>query len=256
MLENILEIKNLTHIYPDTGRGIKNISCSLKRGEFVIVAGGNGSGKSTFFRHLNGLMKPISGQVLLHGESINSSASALRMARQRVGMIFQDADCQIVGSTVYEDAAFGPENLKLPLRVIHQRVKDVLKRLDLWHLRNQNPATLSGGEKRSLAIAGVLAMEPEVIVMDEPCSNLDYPATLNLLSCIKELHRSGRTLVIATHDIEKVISMATRMIILESGEIRADGSPEHLVKEVEKFGIREPCTSKLGMVPAIMPWHS
>ncbi len=247
----ILEVKNLSHVYAGTDRGIKDISFSLEKGEFVLIAGQNGSGKSTLFRHLNGLMHPSSGEVLLHGKAV---ASDLSLARQQVGMIFQDADCQIVGETVYDDAAFGPENLKLSPHEIETRVHDVLERLNLWHLRDQNPAALSGGEKRKLAIAGVLAMNPEVIVMDEPFSNLDYAGTLDLLTCIRSLHQSGHTILISTHDIEKVIFCATRMMILNKGRLVADDKPEILMKHVEDFGIREPCASKFGM--GMIAWQS
>ncbi|SLM28236.1 Energy-coupling factor transporter ATP-binding protein EcfA [Desulfamplus magnetovallimortis] len=251
--ENILEVKNLSHVYKGSVRGIKDISFALKPGEFVIVAGQNGSGKSTLFRHLNGLMRPQSGEVLIHGKAVIKDIS---YARQKVGMIFQDADCQIVGETVYDDVAFGPENLNLPRHEIEKRVEDILTRLNMWHLKDQTPATLSGGEKRRLAIAGILAMNPEVIVMDEPFSNLDYPGTLDLLSLIQSLHESGQTLLIATHDIEKVIYYATRMIIIHEGRLAADDKPDKLLKTVEKFGIREPCASKLGSSKAILPWHS
>lgn len=250
---NIIEVNALSHIYRGTDRGIKEISFVLKKGEFVLIAGQNGSGKSTLFRHLNGLMRPTSGEVLLHGRSVADNPS---YARQRVGMIFQDADCQIVGETVYDDAAFGPENLKLLPQEIKKRVNRVLEQLNLLHLKGRNPASLSGGEKRKLAIAGVLTMEPEVIVMDEPFSNLDYPGTLDLLSCIISLHQSGHTILLSTHDIEKVISCATRMMILHKGCLSADDTPDNLLKSVEKFGIREPCASKLGMCRGVVPWQN
>ncbi|MBF0228619.1 MAG: ABC transporter ATP-binding protein [Desulfamplus sp.] len=247
--KNIIEVKRLSHIYGSTDRGIKNISFGVKPAEFIVVAGQNGSGKSTLFRHLNGLLSPTSGEVWIHGRTVSSN---LEYARQIVGMIFQDADCQIVGQTVFEDAAFGPENLRLPIGEIHKRTNNALKELGLLHLKEQNPATLSGGEKRRLAIAGVLTMRPEVIVLDEPFSNLDYAGTRDLLSSIIWLHKAGHTIILSTHDIEKVIFYASRMIIIHQGRIVGDDKPEMLLKEVENFGIREPCSSKLGM--NIIPW--
>lgn len=248
MAQSILEVKHLTHTYGEGSRGIRNLSFALKQGEFVLVAGPNGSGKSTLFRHLNGLMQPKEGAVLHHGLSIWTNRKTLSQARQRVGMIFQDADCQIVGETVASDIAFGPENLNIEYGEIRRRVDDVMKTMNLSHLRDENPAALSGGEKRRLAIAGVLVMSPEVIVMDEPFSNLDYPGTLDLLSCIVSLHQTGHTLILSTHDIEKVIAHVTRMIILHHGKIVADDRPERLVDKVEQYGIRQPCVSKYRLV--------
>jgi len=249
-MANIIEVKQLSHSYIGSDRGIESISFSVKAGEFIIVAGKNGSGKSTLFRHLNGLLSPTSGEVRVHGQEVSSN---LAFVRQSVGMIFQDADCQIVGQTVFEDAAFGPENLGLSPTEIQIRTTHALKQLGLLHLRDQNPATLSGGEKRRLAIAGVLTMRPDVIVMDEPFSNLDYSGTLDLLSSIIWLNNEGRTIILSTHDIEKVLFYASRMIIIHEGRIAADDKPELLLKDLEKFGIREPCSSKLGM--GILPWN-
>ncbi len=247
---NIIEVKRLSHIYSSTDRGIKNISFSVKSGEFIIVAGRNGSGKSTLFRHLNGLLSPTSGEVWIHGKIVDSN---VEYARQIVGMIFQDADCQIVGQTVFEDAAFGPENIGLPIAEIHKRTIAALKQLGLLHLKDQNPATLSGGEKRRLAIAGVLTMRPEVIVLDEPFANLDYAGTCELLSSIIWLYKAGHTVILSTHDIEKCIFWASRMIIIHEGHLVADDKPNSILKDVEKFGIREPCASKFGM--EIVPWE-
>ncbi|MBF0467666.1 MAG: ABC transporter ATP-binding protein [Desulfamplus sp.] len=250
-MDNIIEIKRLSHIYRETDRGIKNISFAVKTGEFIIVAGQNGSGKSTLFRHLNGLLSPTSGDVWIHGKAVSAN---LAFARQIVGMIFQDADCQIVGQTVFEDAAFGPENLGLSGKEIQKRTTGALKQLGLLHLKDQNPSTLSGGEKRRLAIAGVLTMRPEVIVLDEPFSNLDYQGTQELLSSIIWLHRAGHTIILSTHDLEKALFHASRVIIIHEGRVAADDNPMAIIKEVEKFGIREPCSSKFGM--GIVPWSS
>ncbi len=245
MKNKIIEVKNLSHIYDkQNGTGIRNINLSIFPGEFIIFAGRNGSGKSTLFYHLNGLLSPNSGQILVENKNIKKH---LTHARRTVGMVFQDADTQIVGETVFDDTAFGPENLKFSREEINKKVISVLDKLALLPLKDRNPSTLSGGEKRKLAIAGILAMNPKVIVFDEPFSNLDYPGTLELISCIKSLHESGHTILIATHDIEKIISCATRLIIMENGVIAADDRPENLLKQLESFGIREPCASKFGI---------
>ncbi len=245
MKNHIIEIINLSHIYDEnTGAGIKNINFSVSKGEFIIFAGRNGSGKTTLFHHFNGLLSPDSGKIIINGKDIKKN---LVHARKTIGMVFQDADTQIVGETVFDDIAFGPENLKLPRETINKRVISTLEILKLVHLKDRNPSTLSGGEKRKLAIAGILAMNPQIIVLDEPFSNLDYPGTLELISCIKSLHKSGHTIIMATHDIEKIISCATRLIIMNNGTIEADDKPVNLLKQLEKFGIKEPCASKLGM---------
>ncbi|MEA1969260.1 MAG: ABC transporter ATP-binding protein [Thermodesulfobacteriota bacterium] len=237
MKNKIIEIKELTHIYSGADCGIYNINLLISKGEFIILAGKNGSGKTTLFRHFNALLSPTSGKVSVHGKNADTHRI---LARKTTGMVFQDADTQIVGETVYDDTAFGPENLKLTRDEINRRVTSVLKNLGLLHLKERNPATLSGGEKRRLAIAGILSMNPEIIVLDEPFSNLDYPGTLDLLSCIKSLHKSGHTIIIATHELEKVISLATRMIIMDKGRIAHDDKPGKLIKTVEKFGIKAP----------------
>ncbi len=254
MKHKIIEIINLSHIYDKkTGSGIKDINLSIFKGEFIIFAGRNGSGKSTLFCHLNGLLSPGSGEILVENKNIKKN---LTRTRRTIGMVFQDADTQIVGETVFDDTAFGPENLKFSREKINEKVLSSLDKLGLLPLKDRNPSTLSGGEKRKLAIAGILAMNPEVIVFDEPFSNLDYPGTLELIECIKDLHRSGHTILIATHDIEKIVSCATRLIIMDNGTIAADDKPVNLLKQLETFGIREPCASKLGMDINRISWTS
>jgi biotin transport system ATP-binding protein len=252
-IKNLIQVKNLTHIYSDNDSGkkygIKNVSFSVSKGEFIILAGKNGSGKTTLLRHLNGLLFPTSGEIVISGTKIQKNIIEIR---KKIGMVFQDADSQIVGETVFDEVCFGPENLKWKREIINQKVKSTLEILDLTQLAGRNPATLSGGEKRKLAIAGILAMEPEVILFDEPFSNLDYPSASNLLSLITRLNKKGITIIVATHDIEKVIDRAHRMIIMDDGHIKQDGIPSRLIKITEQYGIREPCSSKLNL--GIIAW--
>lgn len=245
----LIEVDHLCHDYDTRGSGIKEISFKIFRQEFILVAGRNGSGKSTLFRHLNALLMPTAGEVRVN--SIPTHTNPLS-ATKSVGLVFQDADTQIVGETVWDDIAFGPENLKLSRDAIHERVKSALESLGLGTLGDRNPASLSGGEKRRLAIAGVMAMAPEVLVLDEPFSNLDHAGTLDLIACIEKLHHSGCTIVLSTHEIEKVFTLATRMIILDRGRLVADDSPHLLLKQLETFGVREPCASRLGL--KVLPW--
>ncbi len=240
---NIIEIENLTHRFADGTSGIKGINLAIRQGSFVVIAGPNGSGKTTLLRHLNGLLLPTDGMVRLAGMPVEED---LLKARQDVGMMFQDADSQIVGETVYEDVAFGPENLRLARLEIQKRVIRALQAVGLQDLADQRPHLLSGGEKRRLAIAGVLAMEPRVIVFDEPFASLDYPGVKQVLQHIVDLHRSGHTIVVTTHDLEKVIAHADRLILMQSGRIVRDGRPKEIVGHLEALGVRKPCAYRLG----------
>lgn len=247
--EKIIDIQAICHTFPDGYAGIENISLSIYTGEFILVAGKNGSGKTTLLRHLNGLLLPDSGQIRVNDRDVTTH---LVQTRKTIGMVFQDADTQIVGDTVFDEVAFGLENLKFDRAKINEKVTQVLEHLCLFHLKNRNPFTLSGGEKRKVAIAGILVMEPQVIVFDEPFSNLDYPGTAQVLSTIIELNRSGHTIIIATHDVETVICEATRIIIMAQGHIKEDGKPLDIVSRLASHGVKEPCSSRFGL--GIQPW--
>ncbi len=251
MSDTVIALENVSFTYPGGVRGIERISLSIHNGEFILLAGKNGSGKTTLIRHLNGLLRPDSGRVMVNGNPVDHH---LTDTRKTVGMVFQDADSQIVGDTVFDEVAFGLENLKLPRAQINEKVFYALEMLGLTDLKERNPWALSGGEKRRLAIAGILVMDPSVIVFDEPFSNLDYPGALTVLSAIVKLNREGHTLIIATHDIETVIYHANRMIIMADGRIRKDGLPCDLLNRLEAYGVREPCSSRLGK--GIQPWQS
>ena len=241
---NILEIKNLSHRFSDGTLGIDRINLTIQEGEFVVIAGQNGSGKTTLLRHLNGLLLPETGAVRLAGIRVEED---LPRARQIVGMVFQDADSQIVGETVCDDVAFGPENLCLDRHEVERRVSLALKSVGLTDLADQRPHLLSAGEKKRLAIAGVLAMEPKVVVFDEPFSNLDYPGVKQVLEQILSLHKAGHTIIVTTHDLDKIIAHAERLIIMKDGRLVRDGSPDEIVAGIEMFGVREPFASRNGM---------
>jgi biotin transport system ATP-binding protein len=240
---HIIEIQSLSHQFGDGSYGIKNVNLAISEGSFVVITGPNGSGKTTLLRHLNGLLQPTTGTVKLAGVPVEDD---LVRARQFVGMMFQDADSQIVGETVYEDVAFGPENLSLERVEIKRRVADALNTVGLTGFSEYRPHLLSGGEKRRLAIAGILAMKPQVIVFDEPFASLDYPGVRQVLRHILALHQTGRTILIITHDLEKVIAHADRLIVMHKGEVVKDDLPHKILPEVEKFGVRQPCDARLG----------
>ena len=241
---HIIEIENLRHRFSDGRLGLDRINLKIRAGAFVVVAGPNGSGKTTLIRHLNGLLLPTDGCVKVAGVSVKKD---LLRARRLVGMMFQDADSQIVGETVYEDVAFGPENLRLDHNQIRERVVLALDAVGLKDFAEQRPHLLSGGEKRRLAIAGILAMEPKVIAFDEPFASLDYPGVKQVLKQILSLHQAGHTILVITHDLEKVLAHADRLIIMQKGKIVRDGVPDEIVSDIETFGVRAPCASHLGM---------
>jgi len=243
-LNDIIQIQDLSHRFADGTLGIDGITLNVREASFVVLAGANGSGKTTLLRHLNGLLLPTAGTVKIDGVSVKKD---LRRARQLVGMMFQDADSQIVGETVSADIAFGPENLCFKRTEIEKRVKHALISVGLSDIAEQRPHLLSGGEKRRLAIAGILAMDPKVIVFDEPFASLDYTGVKQVLKNIVRLHRSGRTILVATHDLEKVIAHADRLILMKNAKIARDGAPETILGDAEQFDVRRPCNYRPGV---------
>ena len=194
----------------------------IAEAEFIIIAGENGSGKTVLIRHLNGLLRPTKGKVYINGEPISKNINS---ARKKIGLIFQDSDSQIVGQTVAEDVAFGPENLNLPNAEVEQIVRESLEAVGLYDISSQSPHTLSGGQKRKLAIASVLAMKSEIIIFDEPFTGLDYTGVLQILSQLVHLHKAGHSIVVVTHELEKVLAHADRLLIIHKGRLVEDGKP-------------------------------
>lgn len=233
----VIETTELGHAFRDGTEALKEVNVRINRGEFLLCAGRNGSGKTVFSRHLNALYLPTSGTVTINGKKTRDDP---QYARKTVGLVFQDADSQIVGQTVRQDIAFGPQNLHLPDKAVEERVEAALKTLNLIHLADHRPHQLSGGEKRRLAIAAVIAMQPEVVVFDEPFSNLDFPGVQSVLQHIVNLHRSGHTVLLVTHDIEKAAAHASRMLIFDKGRIVLDDVPAKLLPEIHRYGIRPP----------------
>lgn len=236
-LNPVLKISNLSHRFSSGTLAIDNINLQIHLNDFLIISGPNGSGKSVLMKHLNGLLKPTSGEVTLSGENIQKN---LQKTRQEIGLVFQDADSQIVGQTVERDTAFGPENLRLKREEINRRVDRALTDVDLLHKRKERPHILSGGEKRRLAIGGVLAMDSNILIFDEPFSNLDYPGVKNVLQQIITLHKKGHTIIIITHDLGKVLAHGNKLVIMNKGKILHCGSPQDLLCHLEVCGIKRP----------------
>jgi len=231
----IIDVLNLSHWFANGAVGVDKVNLSIRKGEFVIMAGPNGSGKTTLLRHLNGLVMPSEGDVHINGVRVKGN---LLHARKMVGMVFQDADSQIVGETVREDVAFGPENLGLDPATVDGQTDWALKKVGLVHKADMSPHLLSGGEKRRLAIAGVLSMQPEIILFDEPFSNLDYPGICQVVDQMKALKKGGHTIVVTSHDMDPVIKLADRLVVMDQGRIVKDGTPALEGREAISLGIR------------------
>lgn len=251
MSRAIIKIENLTHRYEDGSEGLHEVNLEIAAGAFVVIAGENGSGKTTLLRHLNGLLLPTVGRVEVDGRPVTDDPSR---ARRLVGMMFQDAASQIIGDTVGEDVAFGPENLCLDRSEVIRRVDQALSRVGLAQHANQNPHLLSGGEKRRLTIAAILAMQPQIVVFDEPFTSLDYPGVRQVLEQMVALHRSGHTIIATTHDLEKVLAHADRLIVMHKGRVVRDGRPVDVAADMESFGIRSPLVGPTAANIEVLSW--
>lgn len=218
MSHHIVEVQELQFRYPDHTRALGGISFRIGHGESVAIVGANGAGKSTLLLHLNGYLTPTEGKVRI-GDYLLTPAT-IREARRTVGMVFQDPDDQLFMPTVFDDVAFGPLNLGLPPQDVEKRVEEALSQMDVSHLRDRPPFRLSGGEKRAVAIASVLSMSPDILVMDEPTTGLD-PRARRLL--IERLATFEHTKIIATHDLDLVLDLCRRTIVIHEGRVTADG---------------------------------
>ena len=227
-----IETINLSHTYPDGTKAIENINFNVEKGKNIAILGPNGAGKSTLLHHFNGLLIPTSGKVNVLGKEVTKQN--LDEIRQKVGLVFQDPDDQLFARTVALDVAFGPTNLKLSKAEIEQRVKWAIEVTDLKGLENKSPSNLSGGQKRRASIAGVLAMKPEIIILDEPMSNLDPKTSSKVLKLLMQLNKElGLTLIIATHDVDLVPLFADEICILNKGQILMQGPPQEIFSQAE-----------------------
>jgi energy-coupling factor transport system ATP-binding protein len=244
--ENIIEIENLVFEYhrdeaSETIRAINQVSIKLARGSFTAVIGRNGSGKSTLAKNINALLLPTSGRVLVDGFDTKDEA-ALWEIRRRVGMVFQNPDNQLVSAVVEDDVAFGPENLGIPPDEIRERIRVSLSAVDMYEHRKMAPHLLSGGQKQRIAIAGVIAMRPEVIVFDEPTAMLDPEGRLEVMNIIAKLSDEGITVVLITHFMEEAVA-ADRIIIMDEGHIALDAAPNAVfahTEQIERLGLKLP----------------
>jgi biotin transport system ATP-binding protein len=236
----LLSVRNLTLRFggPETSfTALDRVNLDIWEGEFLLLAGSNGSGKTLLMRCMAGLLEAQEGEVLLRGRPLSRG----RSLRRELGLVFQDAEAQLLGETVEEDASFGPENLGFPREETERRVSAALDAVDLGAKRKRPPRRLSGGEKRRLAGAGVLAMGCGAIIMDEPFANLDWPGVVQVLEILAALKEAGKTLIVLTHELEKVLALADRLAILHQGLIRDDGSPPAVLERLDRaWGVRDP----------------
>lgn len=244
-----IEVRNLSHIY---GQGtifeqyaLKDVNLSIVDGEFIGLIGHTGSGKSTLTQHLNGLLKATSGDILYNGESIYREGYSLKELRSHVGLVFQYPEHQLFETDVFSDVCFGPKNLGLTEEEIQARAKEALELVGLDEsFYKQSPFELSGGQKRRVAIAGVLAMKPEVLILDEPTAGLDPKGRDDILGLVSELHeKRGMTIILVSHSMEDVARYVSRLVVMNHGEKVYDGTPKEVFrhyKELEAIGLAAP----------------
>ena len=243
MSHHYLRFDDVHYRYPNGYEALCGVSFCITHGEKVALVGANGAGKSTLLLHTNGLLIPSQGEVVMGG--IKLTRRTLPLVRQSVGLEFQDSDNQLFMPTVEEDVAFGPSNMRLEPEEIRRRVTEALDAVGALHLRGASPFRLSGGQKKRVAIATVLSMEPSVLVMDEPTSNLDPRARRQIIDLIR---RFGHTTLIATHDMEMVLDLCDRTIVMKQGRIVADGSTRHVFGDLallEECGLEQPCELRM-----------
>ena len=250
-MQTIIEVKNLTHVYTDSEnkeiKALDGINLEIRQGEFVAVIGANGSGKSTLARHFNALQRPSEGVCLIEGMDTTVEEN-LWDIRQHVGMVFQNPDNQIVAAIVEEDVAFGPENIGVPTAEIRTRVDAALAAVGMSDYAKHAPHLLSGGQKQRVAIAGVLALEPKCIVLDEPTAMLDPTGRKDVIRTVHELNKKeGITVLLITHYMEEAID-ADRVIVMDDGKVIMDGVPKEIfsrVKELKEHGLDVPQATEL-----------
>lgn len=237
-----IKIENLTHIYMPGGpfekKALNDVNIEIEDGDFVALIGHTGSGKSTLIQHMNGLLKPSSGKIFVDDIDITSKNIKLTDVRKKVGLVFQYSEYQLFEETIAKDIAYGPKNLGLSDEEINERVKDSMQMVGLNYdyFKDKSPFDLSGGQKRRVAIAGVIAMKPSVLILDEPTAGLDPKGRDDILGQIKKLHDEyGMTIVLVSHSMEDVAKIAKKVIVMDNGSVVLQGKPEEVFKEVEKL---------------------
>jgi cobalt/nickel transport system ATP-binding protein len=229
----IIETNDLTYEYPDGTKALEKVNFNADEGKIVALLGPNGAGKSTLFLHFNGILRPTQGSVHVDGETVSYDKKDLLKIRQKVGIVFQNPDDQLFAPTVLEDVAFGPMNMGLTNEEVEARVKDALLKVGMEGYEKKAPHHLSGGQKKRVAIAGILAMKPKIMVLDEPTSGLDPRGASQILKLLYQLNTEGMTIVISTHDVDLVPIYASKVYIISHGKIIKEGNPQDVFEDVE-----------------------
>lgn len=248
MNEVHLSTKNLSYTYPDGTHALKNINMEIYKGQKVAIMGPNGAGKSTLFSHFNGLTEPTSGHVEIDGKAIKYDKDTLLEVRQKVGIVFQDPNDQLFAPTVKEDVAFGPMNLGLDYEEVERRVDEALTMVGMEQYMDKTPHHLSGGQQKRVAIAGIIAMRPEIMILDEPTAGLDPEGVEKVLDILNNLNKEGMSIVISSHDIEMVNEFAEKIFVLNEGEILESGDKNEIFsnKELLKTAhLKAPITTEI-----------
>ena len=231
MGKSILKVEDLYYVYGNGKAALDGVSVDIYEGEKIAVIGSNGSGKSTFFLNINGVFTPKKGKIIYRGIVVNKKN--LKELRKNIGIVFQDADNQIIASTVMAEVGFGPMNLKLPKEEVLRRVEEALEYMNISDFKDRPPHYLSGGEKKRVTIAGIIAMKSEIIIFDEPTASLDPLNTLMLEEVLEKLSSEGKTMLISTHDVDFAYRWAERVLVFCKGKIIADGTPLEIFRNTE-----------------------
>jgi biotin transport system ATP-binding protein len=251
----LISLTGIAKVFPDGTKALKDVNLTIEQGECVLIAGANGSGKTVLMHILSGLVDPSEGEVRIRGELLRrDKRNFIKLMGEGVltGLVFQNPDAQFLGETVREDLAFGPRNLALDEEEISRRVEAALDALGLREKAGASPRRLSGGEKRRLAVAGILAMDAGIFIFDEPFANLDFPGVVQTLQIIKDLKKKGRTILILTHELEKVLALAERLLILNKGSLVCQGKPDAVLEQLQSplgcsWGVRDPRRNYAGV---------
>ena len=250
----ILDVRGLSHVYskgtPFEQKALDHVTLQVMQGEFIAIIGHTGSGKSTLIQHLNGLLKPTGGQVFFHGQDIFAKSTNLRNIRFHIGLVFQYPEYQLFEETVEQDIAYGPMNMGLEHDEITRRVQDALEAVGLpQDISDKSPFELSGGQKRRVALAGVIAMQPEILILDEPTAGLDPAGREEMFDLIRDLHeKRGTTVILVTHSMEDAARVASRLVVMKHGKIFMTGTPAEVfsrAEELEQSGLTVPQVTKI-----------
>ena len=250
-----IKLENLTYTYmpgsPFAATAVHDVSFEIGDGEFFALIGHTGSGKTTIAMHLNALLQPASGRVLVDGQDVNANGADRRQVRRKVGMVFQYPEYQLFEETVAKDVAFGPSNLGLTAEEVEERVREAIELvgLDYDKVKNLSPFDLSGGQKRRAAIAGVIAMKPEVLILDEPTAGLNPKAHADILSMVEKIHESEKNIIfLVSHNMDDIARMSDKVLVMDHGKLMMDGTPEEVFSrggELKKMGLALPASMEI-----------